>query len=434
METTIFVGAAIFAAVLLRRRTDTEAAAAAAPQVSVRCFNLLSAGYDGPFRYYVPAAVLDWQVRRRAVLAALLAPAPGGGGGGGLPPDLLCVQELQSSTRGWGRLSGGDESADHAAWLRLTLGHKGYAGAYANTDHDPRSSKSDAGKDAPLATRKLGKDEWHEWPVPTACGLGARLGVALFWRRATWAHVATREVVFSTHFHAITKEVGNKAAWMALGSAHVALLALLRHRATGALLLLGTVHMPLPAFKSPNPDARQAQFVAALAAEVDALLEPLGLAGRVPVLITGDFNSKPGTPAHALLTAGALPEGALHSTVSPPYPASTTFAPFTSAYAAAGGGAEPDFTTFRLCRNEETGKDTAPFIGCLDYILARNPRAAATEMTAPDAPPRARLELLAVDALPSLDSLRAGSTGAMPSDVHPSDHLPIAATYTLRID
>lgn len=324
------------------------------------------------------------------------------------------------------------------------LGRQGYVGAYCNTEHDPRSSKSEAACDAPLVAKARARDS-HEWPVPTSCGLGARLGVALFWRRTTWAHVATREIPFSSHFYELTKALGNKAAWEALGSAHVALLVLLRQRSTGALLVVGTVHMPLPAFKAPNPGARQVQFAAALAAEVDALLEPLGLASRVPVLIAGDFNMQPQTAAHALLTKGALPEGALHATVALPYPANTVVAPFTSAYAAAAGGAEPAFTTFRRCRDDETGAEKAPFIGCLDYILARNPSAAgsaslacavaADEAAAPASilPPLASLVLHAVAPLPTLETIRAGSTGAMPSDEHPSDHLPIAAAYTLHV-
>ena len=44
--------------------------------------------------------------------------------------------------------------------------------------------------------------------------------------------------------------------------------------------------------------AQQVQFTEALVAEVAALLDALGLSSRVPVILCGDWNSKPGKPAH----------------------------------------------------------------------------------------------------------------------------------------
>ena len=96
-------------------------------------------------------------------------------------------------------------------------------------------------------------------------------------------------------------------------------------------------------------------------------------------------------------------------------------APFTSAYAAAAG-AEPPFTNFRRCRDDKTLEETPLFAGCLDYILARSPPL-----------PGPQLVLQAVSALPSEAELRAAPGGALPTAGHPSDHVPIAATYALRV-
>ena len=69
------------------------------------------------------------------------------------------------------------------------------------------------------------------------------------------------------------------------------------------------------------------------------------------------------------------------------------------------------------------------FVGCLDYILLRNPpRGGGGE-----GPPRAQLRLLGVGELPSRESLVEAPEGAAPSAAHPSDHFPITAYYAVEV-
>jgi hypothetical protein len=263
---------------------------------------------------------------------------------------------------------------------------------------------------------------------------------------------------------------------------------LLRQRATGALIAVATTHMPTPggggggggdgAEDGPR-SAQQVQFSEALVVEVAAMLDALGVADRVPVLLCGDWNSKPGKPAHTLLTTGGLPADtpALNLTaasleqrrradeaedayaarmaaararpIALPYPAPSCGGggAFVSAYAAAAGGAEPPFTTSRRIRSEAPRAADAPadapavyveqplFTDTLDYIFARQPQplpavaAAAAAAAALPGPPRAELQLVAVGALPT----DASREGAMPSKDQPSDHAPLTATYRVVI-
>ena len=254
----------------------------------------------------------------------------------------------------------------------------------------------------------------------------------------------------------------------------------------------------------------QVQMAEAICTEASSLLRDLGLLGRVPIILAGDFNAKPGDAVHTLLTSGALPASTreLHprttdggkaarkaraaataaaavpaaSAVAPdggsaavaddkaiapkkpvskdislaeevllPYRAPTCagLGPFRSAYAAAHG-AEPEITTYRLFGRAAEAAEAAPpeaaaaaspewvssghFSGTLDYIFFANPLAPA-----PLAPgvPAARIAVVpaGTPALPSeaslLESLAGEDFAALPSSLHPSDHLPLIATFQL---
>jgi hypothetical protein len=477
------------------------------PLVSLRSFNVLADGFTAPFAYYA-AAHLPWGTtatrgstwpapapgRRDAVLAALTAPAPAVDGVCG-PPSILAVQELQCTTRGWGRFRPtapgalAADGGDHALWLRLALAARGYGGAALAVKDD-----------APLDVRPHHDlNQRNEWP----CGDG-RPAVALFWREDVLRHVATREVSFPSHMRRATG--GEGEAWRLLRNWCVGLLVLLRHAATGALLLVGTTHLPTPGsgggggggsgedaagVGAPRGVVQQVQFGEALVAEAAEMLGALGLRHAVPLLLCGDFNAQPGSALHRLLLEGSLPAeepclrlvapqracrwskggegrgegGGGGAGAPPPPPAAPLVLPypapncagggaFESAYAAARGGVEPPFTNFRRLRREvpaegrgveegEVGgggeeppkkfEELPVFEGTLDYIMLRNPPPPPAAGGRGGGPPRTELRLRAVGPLPSREELLASPEGAAPNAAHPSDHFPLCAVYELLV-
>jgi hypothetical protein len=370
--------------------------------IIVLSYNILAQGFTDPFIYSSNDA-LEWSARRGRILAAITSPSP---------PDIVCLQELQSSTRGWGRALAGADLAggpDHALELRGLLAAVGYEGAYAVNEDDPRSSKSSAKNDRAWAAKGCApKDRNLAWPVVMDAGPGGRLGVALFWRRDVFELLGERRVSMSAHFFDRTKGVGNDTAWHALSSWNMALVALLKHKASGGIVAVACLHLPTPgatddpsgaaaptagapptpvagaggddATPAPAPVAparasvgvvQQVQFCEALCAEVASLLGALGLLQRVPVIFAGDFNAMPGSPAIRLLKRGSLDPstepalsgflldkgsggGAGKAEKPPivlPYPAPSCagLGAFTSAYESATGE-EPPFTNHRLVR------------------------------------------------------------------------------------
>lgn len=314
---------------------------------SVMSYNVLAQGFTSPFAY--AADHLDWAKRRARLLSRLLPK-------GGLRFGIIALQEVQSTSRGWGRLAGGEDDDDHARWFQLKLADAGYRGAYAVFDDDPRSSKSAPSNDRP----SVGSGSWDgkpyngAWPVttrppaPTASpmlspskvkpvlssvdrGAGGRLGVALFWDAAQFDEVASRTVSLSTHFMDLTREATpkNDRGWYIMMRWNTALLVLLKHKASGMLVLAACTHMPTPSGEDADEPVRdggegadagdyllrearkgrvqQVQIAEAICVEASALLSDLGLLGRVPVILAGDFNARPGDPVYALLTNGSLP-------------------------------------------------------------------------------------------------------------------------------
>ena len=390
------------------------------PTLTVGSYNLLAQGFVAPFAN-TPAADLAWPARRQRIAAALAA----------LDADVLCVQELQSSSRGWGRaLSGADAAGpDHAQQLRLLLAARGYDGCYQVMDDDARSSYATAkhdvawtpeaadaeaddadaaaagaatasGEAAPAAPSGKRNAAW-----PCSSAPGARIGNALFWRRLAWTCVAQRPVLLSSVITDLTKERGNLPAYRLLQNSKTAILCLLRHAATGALVLVGCTHLPAPSgFESseaeeggggegaappaaaaaaaallPKGAVLQVQLAEAIVREAAEMLEHLGLSARVPFVLAGDFNAKPESACYRLLTTGGLPPGdpslsglvaakprpagaaqpagasaAQPAAVALPFPRPDCAGggPFASAYAVVNGR-EPDFTNLRLCYGED---------------------------------------------------------------------------------
>lgn len=162
-------------------------------------------------------------------------------------------------------------------------------------------------------------------------------------------------------------------------------------------------------------------------------LEKIAASAAIPMVVAGDFNSAPGSAAHALLVArrvdGAHPDLANDplGILRPPSKLAHGL-PLASAYAAAaaipagGGGAaarlraaiddatrEPRFTN--------AGRD---FKGTLDYVLY-----SADALT-----PTALLELpMEEDLLPGAGA-RGG--GGLPSEALSSDHVALMAEFAYR--
>jgi len=103
--------------------------------LTVRSFNILAQGFSGPF-WYVDRDDLSWVKRRERILVSLTAHTAVG-----CAPSFICVQELQSTSRGWGRLLSGVDGDDHAEWLRLKMASLGYERLYAVNDDAASSSK-----------------------------------------------------------------------------------------------------------------------------------------------------------------------------------------------------------------------------------------------------------------------------------------------------
>jgi hypothetical protein len=88
-----------------------------------------------------------------------------------------------------------------------------------------------------------------------------------------------------------------------------------------------------------------------------------------PLVLTGDFNLKPGDPAYQLLTSGVvedvtgLPSYPEHPGSDSKWTAGSKIKPLMSAYVKVNGR-EPVFTNWA----HEPGKE--PFVDCLDYLFS----------------------------------------------------------------
>jgi mRNA deadenylase 3'-5' endonuclease subunit Ccr4 len=399
---------------------------------SVRSYNVLAQGFFSPFEYYTPASLHSFSSRRAASLRAIID----------AKPSIIGLQEVQSTTRGWGRLVQGADDDDHAQWYRLQLAAVGYQGAYLPFEDCPKSSRSRPANDAPPADGKSGA-----WPVKTIKSAnGGRIGLALFWDESKFEQVCSRNVSFSSHFLKRTKDLGNEQGWLLLSSWTGALISILKHLPTGALLCVANTHLPTPREEEGGEDeagpakeaskgqVQQVQFAESLCREITSLLNDLGFLHKIPTIILGDFNSKPSSPVYELLTTGALPvpSPCLHprlrdgSPITLPYPAPSCgqLGAFSSAYAMAQG-TEPSFTNFRRVRRStkstaengevtETFEELPPFCACLDYIFSTSP-----------SPPAAlsEIKLERVAPLPI-------SAKPLPNDEHPSDHVGLTAYFS----
>lgn len=136
-------------------------------------------------------------------------------------------------------------------------------------------------------------------------------------------------------------------------------------------------------------------------------------AGSDPLVVAGDFNTKPFDTAYAMIREGHL--DAAHPQHPPPLPDGAAweirFAPMKSAYLDALG-AEPEVTNFATTK---FNKDSGGFHGCLDYIFHTGFRGGVRSVVP----------------LPTLDGIKKDGIKSLPSTKEPSDHLLLAAELQL---
>jgi mRNA deadenylase 3'-5' endonuclease subunit Ccr4 len=444
--------------------------------LKIASYNILASGFTSPFKN-TPSQDLQWPLRRKRIIDILIS----------LSADVICLQELQSSTRGWGRaISGKDlDGHDHAQQMRILLASAGYDGCYQVVDDDARSSDSAAKNDIAWTP---GKDTKRNTAWPVEGFPGSRIGNAIFWKPSTWKCVAQHPVLFSSVFMDLTKAKGDQKAWLQVKGMQCALIVLLKRNVeNGPLICICNVHLPVPG--NVKKAALQVQYAEALVVEAETMLRDLYLLNSVPIIITGDFNSTQpgykdgsvelneheGSPVYQLFSKGSL-EGSptLTSSEFPlpfPHPRCGSLGKFTSAYAAINGS-EPRFTNFRMVYDEklleshletlvktkveeketvdkdpvaieelkkkiiEQGLKDVPgetkFCATLDYIFFRQAAKATSEDTNDTLSSTSKsapfVRPVNVTKLPTIEEA-AAYCGALPSNEHPSDHVPIAAEF-----
>jgi len=294
--------------------------------------------------------------------------------------DVLCLQEVDPATL-----------ADPDDPLAAALAAAGYTGAHFAEEGAKRAS-------------------------------AARPGPALLWRAALFDVVAgpRRARLGRTPFaDALPRRHASTRALR--GTRDGAVVAGLRHRGSGALVVAASAHL----FWDPRAadvKALQAASLASVLADAAARLEAeQGATGVVTVVCGGDFNAlpvetaantPPGCPCCAgrpsgvyeLLATGELAPGHPHHPArfrgGAPVPLTDAGLGLLSARAAAGG--EPPATT-----------RTAQFVGVLDYVWVSR---------------RGRLRAVGwlEDPAPAADAF-----DALPDAVHPSDHVAVGVVLKI---
>lgn len=341
---------------------------------SVMTYNVLADALASADAYpYTPTHARAWPYRRALILREITHHRP----------SIVCLQELQSSCMGWGVSA---NAQDHAAWFRENLAALGYDGVYRVNADDPRMSSA-----ASAAAR---------WP---------RLGVALFWQKATFE--ANHGDVIRVSYSSLMYDAcgADKAARRALCLWQGAVVAMLKHKALARPILAATTHISCK-WQLPYIQIMQAH---ACMRQIEAML---GHASALaPIVLCGDFNAGPGSGLLKLITTGELEAGhadlqlAQHppEPVRPvrlPFPHPTHRLPLRSAYAAVLGE-EPPFTNY-VVHGEK-------FSETLDYIFYTP----------------AHLTPVSVLDVPGEHLVNAET--ALPNSRFPSDHLPLLATFAL---
>lgn len=199
-------------------------------------------------------------------------------------------------------------------------------------------------------------------------------GCALFYRASMFELEETRRVRL--------KDPGG------VNSKQVAILARLRWRG-GAAGKVGeaSTHQPRSLCVAVTHLKAKSGFHDYRLAEGEHLrAEVAGFAGALPAIVCGDFNAPPQEPVYECFVAGE-PD-------------------LASAYAVAGKGGEPEFTSWKLRPSGKESKYTIDYM----WFTAR------------------QLSLTEVWSLPSTEAI---GTCALPCPSYPSDHLALCASFQL---
>ena len=386
------------------------------PRFTVLTYNLLADLYATPDAFwYVPPWALAWGYRRQNLVRELIA----------ANADILCLQEVQST--------------HFADFLAPELHRAGYAGVYKKKTAD----------------------------VFTGAAYAAD-GCATFFKRGRFGLVKKYEVEFnkaalslSDAIPADRRQVGSgerrreflfcfllsptsfppfplvQAALNRLLKDNVALIAVLEsldgagNPAPGpggrrALVCVANTHI------HANPDLSDVKLW-----QVHTLLkglEKIAASAAIPMVVAGDFNSAPGSAAHALLVRRAVdpahpdllndPLGVLRpaSKLTHGLPLASAYAAAAAVPASAGGAAGRlragvDVSGTGEPRWTNAGRD---FRGTLDYVL----------YSADALVPTALLELPGEEGLSPGGG--PGGIGGLPSETWSSDHVALMAEFAHR--
>eukprot|EP00198_Chlamydomonas_reinhardtii_P000606 XP_001689941.1 predicted protein [Chlamydomonas reinhardtii] len=320
--------------------------------MKVISYNILAPKYAG-YNNYCPPQLLAWAYRRELVLQELSH----------YGADLVALQECDEAFYG----------AELGGWMAA------------------------AGMQGSFLPRPVG-------PVP-----GPTEGIAVLWRSAALELVAPpRSLLYSElgpEAAGLPAEVAGTQPWLKLRElGEGAVMALLRHRGSGRLLLFCCTHL----FWNPVfPDVKALQ-AALLCAELAAYSRQAAAqqqqeeVGPVPVVLCGDFNSlaekrlpdgfDPQVPEGGRLVSGVyeLLSGGALAPEHPDHPHSRVWQPGTMARTVtpAGGEGAPRFPALPLSssglrlgslnalafgREPPVTNRTAHFAGCLDYVWLSQP-------------------------------------------------------------
>ena len=354
-------------------------------------YNMLADLYATPeVHENCPTWALDWSYRRQCLLRELVA----------YRPDILCLQEVQS-----------DHFED---FFSVELQKHGYAAVYKRKTTE----------------------------VFTAGGAVID-GCATFYRRDRFTLVKKYEVEFNKAALSLADALGagaqKKQALNRLLKDNVALIVVLEAleppdpaaAAAGKRQLLCVANTHIHA----NPELKDVKLW-----QVHTLLkglEKIAASADIPMLVTGDFNSVPGSAAHHLLVQGRIPPSHPELATDPigilrPANKLCHHLPLVSAYAAlATQGPAPGAPDAEQQRQRVDAKthepvftnSTSDFTGTLDYIFYTSNSLITSSCL--ELPSLADLRKSAAGGGGAGGGAAGGGGSAIPNPEWPSDHVAL---------
>ncbi|KAE8661226.1 Carbon catabolite repressor protein 4-like protein 2 [Hibiscus syriacus] len=341
---------------------------------TVLSYNILSDSYASSELYsYCPSWALSWQYRKQNLLREIVS----------YRADIVCLQEVQNN--------------HFEEVFAPELDKHGYQALY-----------------------KRKTNEVYSGNIHTIDGC------AIFFRRDRFSHVKKYEVELNKGAHSLVEiaveTTQKKAVSDRLVNDNVALIVVLEAKFSnqGAenpgkrqLLCVANTHLNVP---HEHKDVKIWQVHTLLKG-----LEKIAASGDIAMLVSGDFNSVPGSAPHSLLATGKVDPMHTDLLVDPlgilqPRRKLTHQLPLVSAYSSFVRGVGPGLEHHRRRMDLSTGEPlftnfTRDFRGTLDYIF----------YTADSLTVESLLELL--------DDGRSRKDTALPSPEWSSDHIALLAAF-----